>query len=113
MACTIEFIEYVCDQLQGVGEITNRKMFGEYGIYCNGKIIGLACDNQFFLKPTKKGKELLKDQLIEQAPYSGAKLYFLLDNLEDKEYLQKIVKATYEELPDPKPKNKEKEVPKK
>ncbi|WP_026886356.1 TfoX/Sxy family protein [Clostridium beijerinckii] len=48
MASNIEFVEYVCEQISGAGSITYRKMFGDYGIYCNKKIIGLICDNQFF-----------------------------------------------------------------
>ena len=35
MASTLEFAEYVCDQISGAGSITYKKMFGEYGIYCN------------------------------------------------------------------------------
>lgn len=58
MASSPEFVEYVCEQLSGAGEITYKKMFGEYGIYCNGKIIGVVCDDQFFLKPTKSGREI-------------------------------------------------------
>ena len=56
MASTVEFVEYVCDQISGAGSITYKKMFGEYGIYCNEKIIGLICDNQFFVKKTKIGE---------------------------------------------------------
>ncbi|APC79487.1 hypothetical protein NPD2_3326 [Clostridium botulinum] len=48
MASNIEFVEYVCDQISGAGDITYKKMFGDYGVYCNEKIIGLICDNQFF-----------------------------------------------------------------
>ena len=45
-------IQFVADQCSEAGEITSRKMFGDYGIYCDGKIVGLVCDDCFFLKPT-------------------------------------------------------------
>ena len=31
MASRIEFVEYVAEQCGGAGEITYKKMFGEYG----------------------------------------------------------------------------------
>ncbi|EPY2273007.1 TfoX/Sxy family protein [Clostridium sporogenes] len=105
MASNIEFVEYVCDQISDAGNITYKKMFGDYGVYCNEKIIGLICDNQFFLKITKAGRELLHE-VIEAPAYKGAKLSFLIEFLDDREYLSKIVFATYKELPMPKPKKK-------
>ncbi|BDB00900.1 TfoX/Sxy family protein [Clostridium botulinum] len=103
MASNIEFVEYVCDQISGAGDITYKKMFGDYGVYCNEKIIGLICDNQFFLKITKAGKNLLHEA-IEAPAYKGAKPSFLIESLDNREYLAKIVSATYKELPRPKPK---------
>lgn len=105
MASTAEFVSYVCGQMRQAGEITYKKMFGEYGIYCNGKIIGLICDNQLFIKETDTGRILLKE-VLEAAPYPGAKLYFLIEDLEDAAWLMAFIQATYEELPVPKPKKK-------
>ena len=53
MASNADFVQYVADQCSGAGEITTKKMFGEYGIYCDGKIFGLICDDCFYLKPTE------------------------------------------------------------
>ncbi len=105
MASKIEFVEYIADQLHEAGDITYRKMFGEYGIYCNGKIFGVICDDQLFLKITKAGQEIRPD-LPKAPPYEGAKNYFLVEDVEDAEALTKLVKATYHELPDPKPKKR-------
>ncbi|EKO1914100.1 TfoX/Sxy family protein [Clostridium botulinum] len=105
MASNIEFVEYVCDQIGDAGNITYKKMFGDYGVYCNNKIIGLICDNQFFLKITKAGRDLL-NEVIEAPAYEGAKPSFLIESLDNREYLNKIVFATYKELPMPKPKKK-------
>ncbi|MFR8104534.1 MAG: TfoX/Sxy family protein [Clostridia bacterium] len=105
MASSEEFVTYVCDQIGEAGSITYRKMFGDYGIYCNGKIIGLVCDNQFFLKKTEAARKLLKE-IVEAPPYEGAKPQFLIEDLEDKEYLGRLIKASYEELPMQKEKKK-------
>lgn len=105
MASNIEFVEYVCEQISSAGRITYRKMFGDYGIYCNQKIIGLICDNQFFLKITKGGRDLLRE--VTEAPaYEGAKPSFLIESLDDRDYLTEVVSATYEELPMQKVKKK-------
>lgn len=105
MASSEEFVTYVCDQIGEAGSITYRKMFGDYGIYCNGKIIGLVCDNQFFLKKTEAARKLLKE-IVEAPPYEGAKPQFLIEDLEDKEYLGRLIKESYEELPMQKEKKK-------
>ena len=49
MASNPDFVQYIADQCGGAGKIEARKMFGDYGIYCNGKIFGLICDNGFYL----------------------------------------------------------------
>lgn len=98
MASNIEFVEYVCEQISGAGNITYKKMFGDYGVYCNQKIIGLICDNQFFLKKTKSGRNLLRE-VIEAPAYEGAKPSFLIPSLDDREYLTEVVSVTYTELP--------------
>lgn len=103
MASSTNFVEYACAQMGGAGSIISKKMFGEYGIYLNGKIIGLICNNQFFLKVTDAGRVNLK-KAVEAPAYSGSKLYFLIEDLEDMDNLVAAVLATYEELPEAKPK---------
>jgi TfoX/Sxy family transcriptional regulator of competence genes len=98
MASTLEFVEYVCDQISGAGDITYKKMFGEYGVYCKAKIIGLVCDNQLFVKKTIAGETLL-NSIEEGPPYPGAKPYFIIDSLEDRDLLSEFIRQTYEELP--------------
>ncbi len=108
MASDLSFVEFVAGQMDGLGEITTRKMFGEYALYYNGKIIGLVCDNQLFIKPTQAGKNFIQHP-VEAPPYPGAKLYFLItDQLEDREWLTHLVKISAEELPLPKLKSKRK-----
>lgn len=102
MATEQGFVDYVCDQLQGAGRISTRRMFGEYALYSDGKVVALLCDNQFFLKPTDAARALLP-RVKEGLPYPGAKPHLLLDEvLEDSELLSRLVAVTARELPPPK-----------
>ena len=103
MASSAEFVEYICGQIRGAGCISYRKMFGEYGIYCDGKIVGLICDDCFYLKPTESGMNML-GEYTEAPPYEGAKPYLLIEDAEDRELMAKLVRVTYDALPEPKPK---------
>lgn len=106
MASDQKFVDYVVDQIHDAGEITAVKMFGEYGIYSDGKIFGLICDNKLFVKPTDGGRVYLKNP-VEAPPYPGAKNSFLVEELlEDSHRLSELVKITLRELPAPKTKNK-------
>jgi len=106
MASDISFIEFIVDQIKPAGEITYRKMFGEYALYCDRKVVALVCDNQLFVKPTEAGK-LLLNPVIEAPPYSGAKSYFLIkDQVENSEWISNLIRLTAAELPEPKPKKK-------
>ena len=96
MASNPEYVQYIADQLGEAGQITYRKMFGEYGMYVDGKIFAVICDNQLFIKIT------------EAPPYEGAKNYLLVEDIDDQEALVELVKATSAELPAPKPKKPKK-----
>ena len=77
------------------------------GSYCDGKIFGLICDDCFYLKPTEAGKALLRTVEL-RPPYGGAKDYFLITDVDDRDYLAALVTATCKALPGPKPKIKKK-----
>ncbi|MBK7869272.1 MAG: TfoX/Sxy family protein [Saprospiraceae bacterium] len=106
MASNKEYVEFVVDQIENAGQITFKKMFGEYGIYADGKLFALVCDNKLFIKPTEAGRAFIKD-LVEAPPYPGAKPSFLIgDQLEDRDWISHLVRISIEELPEPKPKKK-------
>lgn len=108
MASDQEFVDFVLDQLKGVGGITSKKMFGEYALYCEGKIVALVSDNQLFIKPTEAGRSFIGD-VVEAPPYPGAKPSFLIEEqIEDKDLLSTLVRLTEQELPKPKVKKKAK-----
>lgn len=103
MASSLDFVQYVCGQISDAGTITYKKMFGEYGIYCDGKVIGVVCDNQFFVKKTEAGALILPD-CREAAPYTGAKPHFLIEDIDDRMLMGTFISAVCRELPNPKPK---------
>lgn len=100
------FVDYIVAQIQNAGEITARKMFGEYGIYSGDIIFGLIADNKLFVKPTNAGREFI-GEVIEAPAYPGAKPSFLIEEkLEDSKWLSELVRVSVKELPPPKPKKK-------
>lgn len=109
MASNPEYVQYIADQLSTAGEITYRKMFGEYGMYLDGKIFALICDDQLFVKITEAGRKLCPE-LEEAPPYEGAKNYLLVEDIDDSEALVEFVTATCAELPAPKPKRPKKKA---
>ena len=106
MASNADFVQYIADQCSGAGEIMARKMFGDYGIYCDGKIFGLICDDQFFVKPTEVVRPLLRTVDLKP-PYEGAKDYFLITDVDDRDYVSMLVRETCKVLPAPKAANKQ------
>ncbi len=108
MATDKAFVDFVLDQIDNAGEITAKKMFGEYGVFSNGKIFALICDNKLFIKPTESGRAFIQD-VVEAPPYKGAKPSFLIeDKIEDREWLSELIRISLKELPEPKPKKKKK-----
>ena len=106
MASDQSFVDFVVDQMQGAGTISHRKMFGEYAVYCDGKVVALVCDNCLFVKPTAGGRSYIGDP-TEAPPYPGAKPHFLIeDMLENRDWLRGLVQATVRELPKPKARRK-------
>lgn len=108
MPCTDEYIDYVLEQLRPAGEVGVRKMFGDFGLYLDGKIIGLNCDNQVFIKKTVAGMRLLGEDAREGCAYAGAKPSFVFENLQDQGFICQVLKETWEELPFPKAKKPKK-----
>lgn len=103
MASKQSTVDFILDQAKEAGIIFSKKMFGEYGIYCDNKIVALVCDDMLFVKPTQAGRQFIQDP-IEGYPYPGAKAYFLIsaDHWEDSEWLATLFRVSARELPLPK-----------
>ncbi|TAL63248.1 MAG: TfoX family protein [Legionella sp.] len=96
-------VDFILDQIAGAGMVTAKKMFGEYALYCNNKVVALVCDDQLFVKPTNAGKAFIND-FVEGIPYPGAKPYLLIpaDLWDEREWLTNLIQITALELPAPK-----------
>ena len=107
MATKQSTIEYIEDQLGEIG-VTSRKMFGEYALYCGGKVVALLCDDTLFVKLTEAGKDFVGTHYKEGEAYPGAKPSMRIDDdrIEDREWLQELIRITTDGLPAPKRKKK-------
>ena len=104
MATTIDFIEYVCEQIAGVGDVRYKKMFGEYMVYVNNKPILLICDNTVFVKQLDCIADEMKDA-EKGFPYNGAKEHYILD-IENSELSKRIINILEPVTLLPKPRKK-------
>jgi TfoX/Sxy family transcriptional regulator of competence genes len=106
MAQGLEFVEYVIDQVDDNCNLTHRMMFGGCTLYLEGKVIALICDDQLFVKPTRAGRAFIGN-VVEAPAYPGAKNSFLIeDQIEDGEWLTKLLEITAGDLPPARPRQK-------
>jgi TfoX/Sxy family transcriptional regulator of competence genes len=89
MASTLDYVEYVCSQIEDIGEIRYKKMFGEYMVYVNNKPILLICDNTVFVKMLPCLEKLMTNA-HKDFPYNGAKEHYVLD-IDDTEFAREII----------------------
>lgn len=102
MATQQSVVDFIVEQASGAGLVTGRKMFGEYALFCAGKLVALVCDDQLFVKPTGAGRAHLVHP-TEAPPYKGAKPCFLIpgDRWDDAAWLSRLIRLTADELPAP------------
>jgi TfoX/Sxy family transcriptional regulator of competence genes len=101
MASKQRTLDFIVEQMADAGAVSAKKMFGEYGLYLSGKLFGLVCDDQLFIKPTLGGRSLLGEGITEAAPYPGAKPCFLIpgEAWEERERMSELARITTAELP--------------
>ena len=104
MATDADFVEYVHEQAGLGARLSYKRMFGEYALYLDGKVVAFACDNSLLLKPTEPGRTALPSITLGK-PYPEAKDYYVLDEfLDDTDLLRRALQATADALPAPRPK---------
>ncbi|MBD8897839.1 TfoX/Sxy family protein [Rhodanobacter sp. DHG33] len=103
MATDNDFIEYVSEQVALGDRLTHKKMFGEYALYVDGKVVAFACDNSLFVKPSAAAATLAPT-LPQRPPYPGAKDYPVADELlDDSDAVRRLLLETAALMPLPKP----------
>ena len=95
MASSKEMKDFVLEQLRNLNNISIRPMMGEFILYYNAVIFGGIYDDRLLIKKTESNKEY---NLTEIIPYKNAKPMYMIDNLEDEEYLKEIITKTYLDL---------------
>lgn len=77
------------------GQITARKMFGEYGLYCDGLFFGLICDDRLYLKPVP-GIGAAMIEPVTAPPYPKAKPHWLIgpEDMADPDHLARLLTLT-------------------
>ena len=103
MASNREYLDFILEQLSGLENVTWNAMMGEYILYWRGKIVGGIYDDRFLVKPTKSALAMMPDA-DRELPYEGAKEMLLVDNVDNRAFLEELLTAMYDELPAPKKK---------
>jgi DNA transformation protein len=111
MASSQRNVDFLLEQIAGAGTVSARKMFGEYGIYCDGRLVALLADDRFFVKPTDAGREFLGEPKLS-APYPQAKPWYLVaeEQWDEREWLARLIAITAAQLPLPAPKKPRKKA---
>jgi TfoX/Sxy family transcriptional regulator of competence genes len=107
MATSPDIAAFLLEQLTAAAPVSLRKMFGEYALYRDGKVVALLCDDTLFVKPSETGR-LHLGEVIENPPYPGARPHFQIDpdRWDDADWLSALIRITAQALPAPKPKPK-------
>jgi TfoX/Sxy family transcriptional regulator of competence genes len=98
MSSTKEYLDFILEQLSDLDEISFRAMMGEYIIYYRGKVVGGIYDDRFLVKPTKSAMEMMPNADMEQ-PYDGAKQMILVDDVDNRGVMYRLIQAIWEDLP--------------
>jgi DNA transformation protein len=98
--------DYIVSQLSGAGDVYARKMFGEYALYCDNKVVGLITDDNLYIKITEAGKKFVGENFLEGTAYDGARPSMVIseDLMADRGWLVELVRLTTHDLPLPKKK---------
>ena len=97
MASHPDYVAYVVEQLRDAGSVRAHKMFGEYGLFCDGTFFGVICDDQLFIKITLQGEAAFPD-LPKAPPYEGAKDAFAVEDVDDPTMAVELTRITCEAL---------------
>ena len=100
MASSREFLDFILEQLSSLDGISHRAMMGEYIIYYRDKVVGGIYDDRFLVKPVASALRMMPDAQME-LPYEGGSRMLAVDDVEDREFLQELIEAMYDELPAP------------
>ena len=100
MASSKEYIAFVLEQCSG---LSARAMMGEYVLYYGGKVVGGVYDNRLLVKPTTSVLAMMPNA-AKEIPYEGAKQRLLVEDIENRDFMDQLFASISEDLPAPKKK---------
>ena len=95
MASTIEYRDFILEQLELLEDITYRPMMGEFLLYYKGILFGGIYDNRLLIKIVKENEHY---HLSKQIPYDGAKEMYGIEELTNQELVKQIIIDTCDSL---------------
>ncbi|WP_395643330.1 TfoX/Sxy family protein [Rudaea sp.] len=111
MASSQRNVDYILEQIAAAGAVSARRMFGEWGLYCDGRLVALVCDDRLLVKPTEAGRAFIGEVELAQ-PYPQAKPWYLVaeEQWDERDWLARLIAITAAQLrlPLPKPPRKRK-----
>lgn len=106
MATSKETADRLLELLEPAGDVTARKMFGEYSLYKDGRVVALIADECLFIKPSS-ADSAFSPKCESAPPYPGAKDYWMVpEDAWDEKWVVDAIKETAKSVPAPKPKKK-------
>ena len=69
MAGKNEFVEYLSGQLQPLGEVSARAMFGGWGFYLDGRMFALMAMDAFYIKADDENRAEFEARGLEPFRY--------------------------------------------
>lgn len=106
MASSLGFTQFVCEQIDSCGSVKYKKMFGEFTVYLNDKPIFLICDDTLFVKINDVSTNILGAETEQGYPYDGAKIRYVVTEVDDKNLMESLALALEKITPFPKAKKK-------
>ena len=100
MAADKGYLEYITEQLSSLDGLSYRAMMGEYIIYYKGRIVGGIYDDRLLVKQTAAAERLMPNAPRE-LPYEGGKPMLLVENVDDSDFLCRLIEEMYDGLPEP------------
>lgn len=107
MSTQKETVEFILSKLGEPDRFTIRAMFGEYALYADGKVVGLICNDQLYVKILPESKDL-EDICEKDEAYPGSKPYYVVEEVQLSQIsnLSQILFNIAKSLPLPKKKKK-------
>ena len=101
MASSKEYLTFILEQLSDLEGISYRAMMGEYIIYYREKIVGGIYDDRLLVKPVEFAIHYMAKVQYE-LPYDGAKEMLLVEEVDNRKFLEGLFQVMYDELPNKK-----------